>query len=163
MEVLVTGAGGFLGSLVIRDLLAGPPGWPPVTRVIGADLGPCAMLDQRLDHHVGSLTDPAFVRTLVGPGVQVVLHLAAVVSGQAEAEFDLGVAVNVDGTRALLEACRVGGARPRFVFASTVAVFGGELPAVVPDDQAAWPQSSYGAEKVIGELLVTEYLAARVG
>ena len=84
-------------------------------------------------------------------------HLAAVVSGQAEAEFDLGMRVNVDATRALLEACRRLEKPPRFVFSSTLAVFGGPLPAVVPDDVAVMPQSSYGSEKAIAELLVHEY------
>ena len=90
-----------------------------------------------------------------------VYHLAAVVSGQAEAEFDLGMRVNVDATRALLDACRRLGKPPRFVFSSTLAVFGGPLPAVVPDDAAVVPQSSYGSEKAIAELLVHEYSRKR--
>jgi nucleoside-diphosphate-sugar epimerase len=78
-----------------------------------------------------------------------VYHLAAVVSGQAEVEFDLGMRVNVDATRALLDACRRLEKPPRFVFSSSLAVFGGPLPAVVPDDAAVVPQSSYGSEKAI--------------
>jgi nucleoside-diphosphate-sugar epimerase len=86
-----------------------------------------------------------------------VYHLAAVVSGQAEAEFDLGMRVNVNATRAILEACRRLEKPPRFIFTSTLAVFGGPLPAIVPDDAAVAPQSSYGSEKAIAELLVNEY------
>jgi len=77
-----------------------------------------------------------------------------VVSGAAEADYDLGMRVNVDGTRALLDACRAQPAPPTFVFASSVAVFGGDLPEVVLDQTIPAPQSSYGVQKLIGELLV---------
>jgi nucleoside-diphosphate-sugar epimerase len=80
-----------------------------------------------------------------------------VVSGTAEADFDLGMRVNVDGTRALLEACRRAGSCPRLVFSSSVAVFGGDLPAVVDDAVAPTPQGSYGVQKLIGEWLVHDY------
>ena len=86
-----------------------------------------------------------------------VFHLAAVVSGQAEADFDLGMRVNLDATRLLLDTCRAVGHRPRVVFTSSVAVYGGTLPEVVRDDTAVNPQSSYGAQKAIGELLVSDY------
>jgi nucleoside-diphosphate-sugar epimerase len=98
---------------------------------------------------------------VVEDGIDIVYHLAAVVSGQAAAEFDLGMRVNVDATRSLLEACRRLGKPPRFVFSSSLAVFGGALPAVVPDDAAVVPQSSYGSEKAIAELLVHEYSRKR--
>ena len=81
-------------------------------------------------------------------------HLAAVVSGQAEAEFDVGMRVNLDATRALLERCRRLAAPPKFVFASSLAVFGGPLPDPVPDDAPLTPQASYGTQKAIGEYLV---------
>src|SRR6266540_4103709 len=90
-------------------------------------------------------------------GLPNVSNLAAVVSGQAEADFDLGMRVNVDATRALLDACRCLEKPPRFIFTSTLAVFGGSLPTIVPDDVALMPQSSYGAEKAIVEMLVHEY------
>ena len=85
------------------------------------------------------------------------LHLAAIVSGMAEADFDLGMRINVDATRTLLELCRSAGNRPRVVFTSSVAVFGGELPPVLNDTTALNPQTSYGIEKAIGELLVADY------
>ena len=84
-------------------------------------------------------------------------HLAAVVSGQAEADFDLGMRVNFDAHAALLEVCRARGHRPRVVFASSCAVYGGDLPDVVPPATALTPQSSYGAQKAMGELLVNDY------
>jgi nucleoside-diphosphate-sugar epimerase len=86
-----------------------------------------------------------------------VFHLAAIVSGMAEAEFDLGMRVNLDATRTLLEVCRAGGRVPRVVFTSSVAVYGGPLPDVVLDSTAVSPQSSYGTQKAIGELLVNDY------
>jgi len=83
-----------------------------------------------------------------------VFHLAAVVSGQAEAEFDVGMRVNLDATRALLERCRKLASSPKLVFTSSLAVFGGPVPDPVPDDAPLMPQASYGAQKAIGEYLV---------
>ena len=91
----------------------------------------------------------------------VIFHLAAVVSGQAEADFAQGYRVNLDGTRALLEAIRAAhttdGYRPRLVFSSSIAVFGAPLPDVTPEDFAAAPLTSYGTQKAIGELLLADY------
>jgi nucleoside-diphosphate-sugar epimerase len=86
-----------------------------------------------------------------------VFHLAAVVSAGAEADFDLGYRVNLDGTRNLLEACRRLKSPPRLVYASSLAVFGGKLPAVVDDSVTPTPQTSYGTQKVVGEYLVNDY------
>jgi nucleoside-diphosphate-sugar epimerase len=157
MKILVTGAAGFLGVRLIDALLADPPDFPRVTAVIAADTSACPIDDLRVESRVGTIVDPEFVRSIVDADVRVVYHLAAVLSGQSEAEFDTGMRVNVDGTRALLEACRARGASPRFVFSSTVAVFGGALPPVVPEDLVLTPQTSYGVGKAIAELLVGEY------
>jgi nucleoside-diphosphate-sugar epimerase len=90
-----------------------------------------------------------------------VFHLAAVVSGAAEADFDLGMRVNLKGMELLLEqmrrVSRSGAKPPRLVYTSSVAAFGGELPAVLDDSTLANPQTSYGAQKVIGEYLVSDY------
>jgi nucleoside-diphosphate-sugar epimerase len=161
MKILVTGAAGFLGNRLARALLAGAPGLPKVSRLVAVDAEACRIDDPRVDRQTGTITDDSFTRSIVEPDVDAIYHLAAVVSGQAEAEFDLGLRVNVDATRALLDACRRLGKPPRFVFTSTLAVFGGSLPAIVPDDIAVAPQSSYGAEKAIGELLVNEYSRKR--
>src|SRR6185436_12542728 len=115
---------------------------------------PCPVADPRVENRVGTIVDAGFAGSIVDADVRVVFHLAAVLSGGAEADFDAGLRVNVDGTRGLLEACRTKGAAPRFVFSSTIAVFGGEMPPVVPEDLALTPQTSYGAEKAIAELLV---------
>ena len=157
MKVLVTGAAGFLGTRVVNALLSGTGEGPEVTRIVAADTTACPIADPRVDSRTGTIVDPAFIRAVVDDDVDVVFHLAAVLSGQSEAEFDVGMRVNVDATRTLLEACRARGRAPRFVFSSTVAVFGGELPAVVPEDRALQPQSSYGMAKAIAELLVSEY------
>jgi nucleoside-diphosphate-sugar epimerase len=86
-----------------------------------------------------------------------VFHLAAVASGEAEADTDLGYRVNLDGTRAVLDACRALGTCPRVVFASSLAVYGGNLPPAVGDDTPLTPQTFYGTQKAIGELLVNDY------
>lgn len=157
MKILITGAAGFLGSRLVRELLSGARGYPAVTAIVAADTSPCAVQDPRVQARVGSIVDREFVQSLVDADTRVVFHLAAVLSGQSEAEFDTGMGVNLDGTRALLEACRARAPRPRFVFSSTVAVFGGRMPALVPETLAVRPQTSYGAEKAIVELLVSEY------
>jgi nucleoside-diphosphate-sugar epimerase len=102
----------------------------------------------------GDLADSAALTRAFEGGIDSVFHLAAVVSGAAEADFDLGMRVNLDGTRALLDACRAQAAAPTVVFASSVAVFGGALPEVVLDSTTPSPQSSYGVQKLIGELLI---------
>jgi D-erythronate 2-dehydrogenase len=156
MKIVVTGAAGLLGSRLIRALLSAPSD-PGTLTVIGVDTAPCPVRDARLETRVGTIEDPSFVRSLVDADVGVVFHLAAVLSGGSEDDFDAGMRVNVDGTRAVLEACRGTGRSPRFVFASTIAVFGGDLPPVVPEDLALTPQTSYGSEKAIAELLVSDY------
>jgi len=157
MKLLVTGAAGFLGGRLARAALAGIPGLPPLSKLVAVDTAPCVLDDPRVDSRTGTITDDDFTRSIVDSDVDVVYHLAAIVSGQAEAEFDLGMKVNVDATRTLLEACRRLKKPPRFIFTSTVAVFGGPLPPVVPDSAAVTPQSSYGSAKAIDELLVNEY------
>src|SRR5688572_4177903 len=157
MKILVTGAAGFLGVRLIDALLHENHGGPKVEAIVAADVVPCPIQDPRVDAHVGSIADPGFIQAILAGDTGCIFHLAAVLSGQSEAEFDLGMQVNVDATRALLEACRRAGRRPRFVFASSVAVFGGPLPEVVPEDMALRPESSYGTEKAIAELLVSDY------
>jgi nucleoside-diphosphate-sugar epimerase len=157
MKILVTGAAGFLGSRLIHSLLAGAPGFPRVSAVIAADTGRSPVDDPRVHCRIGTIVDRGFIDSLLDADVRIVYHLAAVLSGQSEAEFDTGMRVNVDGTRGLLEACRARGTAPRFVFSSTVAVFGGALPSLVPETMALRPQTSYGVGKAIAELLVGEY------
>jgi nucleoside-diphosphate-sugar epimerase len=156
MSVLVTGGAGFLGTRLIQQLLDGSGGGPTTARIICVDRVPSPLPDSRVVSRVGDLTDQSFASEVVASDVDAVWHLAAVLSGQSEAEPTLAMAVNVGGTQALLDGCRRLPRPPRFVFASTIAVFGGPLPAVVPDDQALRPQSTYGTTKAMAELLVLE-------
>ena len=156
MRVVITGGCGFLGQRVALQLLARGD----VDELILFDNAPPALplpKDKRLRLVTGDIADRAAVRHLISPGMDPVFHLAAVVSGQAEADTDLGYRVNLDGTRAVLDACRALGSAPKVIFASSLAVYGGALPPAVGDDTALTPQSSYGSQKAIGELLVNDY------
>jgi nucleoside-diphosphate-sugar epimerase len=157
MKILVTGAAGFLGTRLIEALLRQEGPRQQVSEIVAADLTPCSIADPRVEPRIGSVADADFVDSIAGSGIDAVYHLAAVLSGQSESDFDLGMKVNVDATRLLLEACRRLQTVPRFVFASSVAVFGGPLPEIVPENIALLPQSSYGTEKAIAELLVSDY------
>jgi nucleoside-diphosphate-sugar epimerase len=103
------------------------------------------------------LSDSGEIKSLISERTGIVFHLAAIVSSHAEKDFDLGWRINMDVTRQLLETCR--NARPviKFVFASSLAVYGGPLPSIVNDSTAVTPRSSYGTQKAIGELLVNDY------
>ena len=155
MKVLVTGGGGFLGLRLARALLArGELCGRAITRLVLLDAAfPVEPpQDARVEVRKGDLSDAP-----VPADTAAIFHLAAVVSGAAEADFDLGMRVNVDGTRALLERARRCARPPRLVFSSSVAAFGGPLPDTLDDATAPTPQTSYGAQKVIGEHLVGEY------
>ena len=162
MRVVITGGAGFLGNRLAQALLArgrltdASGREQPIDELVTVDVAPAPRADARIAHVVGDLADPAFVARVITPATASVFHLAAVVSGQAEAEFDVGMRVNLDATRALLEQCRRCSAPPKVVFASSLAVFGGTLPDPVPDDAPQKPQSSYGTQKAIGELLVSD-------
>ncbi len=108
---------------------------------------------------VADLADPGVAEQALMDRPDVVFHLAAVVSGEAEADFEKGYRVNLDGTRRLLEAIRAagGGYRPRVVFSSSIAVFGAPFPDVIGDDFCATPLTSYGTQKAIDELLLSDY------
>jgi D-erythronate 2-dehydrogenase len=159
MKVLITGGGGFLGSRLAAALLArGTLGGRAVTRLTLLD----GAFGSRQEHPrvsliEGDITDAWVLEKAVAKDTAAVFHLAAVVSGAAEADFDLGMRVNLDGTRLLLETLRRCERPPRLVFASSVAAFGGQLPEVLDDSTTPRPQSSYGTQKVIGEYLVSDF------
>ncbi len=166
MNVSITGASGFLGhrlamKLLHRGTLAGPDGRAqPIDRLTLVDVVPSDIQDPRVVSIAGDIADADVLRRAVGDSASI-FHLAAVVSGAAEADFDLGMRINVDATRSLLEICRAGGRCPRVVFTSSVAVYGGKLPDSVPDDAVLNPQTSYGTQKAIGELLINDYSRRR--
>jgi len=160
MRVLITGAAGFLGRKLAAVLLSDGLSGTAVHELILWDQLPIAapeISDVIIRSVSGDLLDEECQEAAMGDGIDAVFHLAAVVSAQAEADFDLGLRVNIDGTRALLGACRKLGTCPRFVTTSSVAAFGGELPDLVPDTQAPTPRSTYGMTKVVGELMVSDY------
>ncbi|MGE0313084.1 MAG: D-erythronate dehydrogenase [Lautropia sp.] len=166
MNILITGGAGFLGVQLARALAeagtitladdAGPTRVEPIGRITCFDVVAGTLAHPKVVNLAGDIADPETVDALVDRDTGVVVHLAAVVSGTAEADFDLGMRVNLDGTRNLLQACRRSGHRPRLLFSSSVAVFGGDLPAVVTDATTPTPQGSYGTQKLIGELLVQD-------
>ncbi|MGH7031683.1 MAG: D-erythronate dehydrogenase, partial [Stellaceae bacterium] len=160
MRVVITGGRGFLGRRLALLLLDRGSSLGPIDELVLFDNAASALplpRDRRLRQVTGDIADRKTVGALLAPGAAAVFHLAAVVSGQAEADTDLGYRVNLDGTRAVLDACRALASCPRVVFASSLAVYGGALPPTVGDDTALTPQSSYGAQKAIGELLVNDY------
>jgi D-erythronate 2-dehydrogenase len=160
MRIVITGGCGFLGRRLALTLLERGSSLGSIDELVLFDNAPSALPlpdDKRLRQVTGDIADRETVRQLVLPDVAVVFHLAAVVSGQAEADTDLGYRVNLDGTRTVLDACRDLGTCPRLVFASSLAVYGGTLPPVVGDETPLTPRSSYGTQKAIGELLVNDY------
>ena len=173
VNVVITGGSGFLGSRLARTLLAAGAldvagaGERPVSRVALVDQA-AAPADLAADERVtavsgelGELLDPAGSGPGTLAGADVIFHLAAAVSAECEADFDLGMRANLRGTEALLASCRALGTSPLVVFTSSLAVFGGSgehpLPAVIDDQTPPNPQTSYGAQKVIGETLLADY------
>jgi nucleoside-diphosphate-sugar epimerase len=161
MRILITGGAGFLGLRLARALLArgtltdARGNARAIRELVLLDVVAAPDLhDRRVRSIAGDLADPAVVDGALTRDTASVFHLASVVSGQAEAEFDVGMRVNLDATRLLLERCRRLDAPPTFVFTSSLAVFGGPLPDPVTDDAPLMPQSSYGTQKAIGEYLV---------
>ena len=166
MKVVITGGTGFIGRrialrLLERGALFGPDGKDvAIDELVLFDVAPPQLAlpeDRRLRVVTGEVSDAKLMRQVIAPGTFSVFHLAAIVSGQAEADTDIGMRVNLDGTRAVLEACRALKSAPRVVFASSLAVYGGDLPARVSEAVPLTPQTSYGGQKAIGELLVNDF------
>lgn len=166
MDVLVTGGSGFIGKRVVAKLLergtvtTHDDDTVDIDNLIVADVVPPAdpfADDPRIRFVQADLALPDAFAPLITPKVGVVFHLGAAVSGECERDFDLGLQVNVMGMHRLLEACRHRAQQPRVVFTSSVAAYGGKLPYVIGDDTPLTPQTSYGTQKGIGELLINDY------
>lgn len=152
MKIVITGGAGFLGCKLSEALLAKGVR----SEIVCIDQVEPASPVEGVTYLQGDICAPGAFDRLIGDDTTSIFHLAAVVSSQAEEDFDLGMKVNLDATRALLERCRKLDAPPRFIFASSVAAFG-MAPPIVDDDTPVRPLNSYGVEKVIGEYLVGEY------
>ena len=164
MNVLITGGAGFLGQRLARQLLArgelsdSQGRVQRIDRLVLLDVVPANDFgDPRVHVVTGDIADGALLRQAIDTDTTSIFHLAAIVSGQAEADFDLGMRINLDASRLLLDICRELGHKPKVVFTSSVAVYGGKLPDVVQDNTALNPRSSYGTQKAIGELLLNDY------
>ena len=160
MRILIIGGGGFIGQRLARELLKNPPAASGgVTHLQLADiLFPAGKLeDQRIEYLSGDFCDEKFLEKVLQDPPDIVFHLAAIVSGEAEKNLELGMKVNFDASLALLEFCRKKNIRPRIVFSSSCAVFGGDVTKVITDDTAPKPRSSYGTQKAMVELLINDY------
>ncbi len=165
MRVAITGAAGMIGRKLTARLVAdGGLGESAVERLSLYDVVEPALPDGwsgAVDRVAVDLSERGAAEDLVVGRPEVIFHLAGVVSGEAEADFDKGYRVNLDGTRGLLEAIRrahlADGYAPRLVFTSSIAVYGAPLPDPIPDDFPATPRTSYGTQKAIDELLLADY------
>ncbi|TAG48796.1 MAG: SDR family oxidoreductase [Betaproteobacteria bacterium] len=166
MRVVITGGTGFLGKMLAAKVLAkgsltdSTGAARTISELVLLDIHPASgeawLNDSRVKQFAGDINDVELLSEALTPNTGSVFHLAAVVSSHAEADFDIGMKVNIDATRTLLELCRKLPAPPKFLFTSSCAVFGGDLPDVLPDSQLPTPQGSYGIQKAIGEMLVSD-------
>ncbi|WP_311064678.1 D-erythronate dehydrogenase [Halomonas sp. DWK9] len=162
MHIAITGAAGFLGQRLAQQLIQrGELRQQPITQLTLIDqveapspsAGATTVVSRAVD-----ITQPRALDEVLDQRPDVIYHLAAVVSSAAEADLELGMRVNFDATRAVLEGCRARGMRDtRFIMASSVAAYGGALPDVLDDMTALHPQNSYGAQKAMCELLINDY------
>ena len=160
MKVLILGAGGMIGrKLASRIAADGCVGDRPVSELVLHDIAEPGALDASFEvtRLAGDLGNPEETQRLADIRADIIFHLAAIVSGEAEADFDKGWETNGRATWRFLDAIRSAGSTPRLVFSSSIAVFGAPFPAAIPDDFFTTPMTSYGAQKAISELLITDY------
>ena len=163
MRILIIGAAGMIGRKLVERLARdGSLGADAISLVRLVDVVSPSTLpagEAQTQIAVADLAEPGVAEKLLAGRPEVIIDLAAVVSGEAERDFAKGYRVNLDATRHLLEAVRLAGDgyRPRLVFSSSVAVFGPPLPDVIGDEQATTPATSYGTQKAIAELLLADY------
>jgi nucleoside-diphosphate-sugar epimerase len=163
MHILITGAAGMIGrKLTERLVMDRALGSEPVERLTLIDVVAPARPAGFSDHvktRAADLAEPGAAEKAVAERPDAIFHLAGVVSGEAELDFDKGYRVNLDGTRALFEAVRKtgDGYKPRLVFTSSMAVFGAPFPPAIPDDFHLTPLTSYGTQKAICEAMLADY------
>ena len=163
MHILITGAAGMIGrkltERLIMDRAIGGQTIEKLTLIdVVAPTRPAGFSDH-VKARAADLADPGVAEKAVSERPDLIFHLAGVVSGEAEIDLEKGYRVNLDGTRALLEAVRLagGGYRPKFVFTSSIAVYGAPFPHAIPDDFHLTPLTSYGTQKAMSELLLADY------
>ena len=164
MHILIIGAAGMVGrKLTVGLVRAGQVGGKEIVKLTLADV-----IKPEPVAHAGTvatitadLSAPGTAHALIASRPDLIFHLAAIVSGEAEADFEKGYRINLDGTRLLLEAIRLEGTTrpyfPRLVYTSSIAVFGAPFPEAIGDEFFATPLTSYGTQKAIGELLINDY------
>ena len=163
MHVLVIGAAGMVGAKLIRRLcLDGRIGQTPVSKLTRYDVSlapPPPASAFPIETYAGDLSQAGEAEKLAAFRPDLIFHLAAIVSGEAEADFDKGYRINLDGTRLLFEAIRKagGGYHPKLIFTSSIAVFGAPFPEAIGDEFFTTPLTSYGTQKAICELLLSDY------
>jgi nucleoside-diphosphate-sugar epimerase len=165
MHILITGAAGMLGRKLTQRLVrSGEMGGQAIQRLTLADvIAPDVPAGFAGDAHTSAadISDPSQAPELIAARPDVIFHLAAIVSGEAEMDFEKGYRINLDGTRFLFEAIRAEAAkapyRPRVIFTSSIAVFGAPFPERIGDEFFTTPLTSYGTQKAIGELLLADY------
>jgi nucleoside-diphosphate-sugar epimerase len=163
MHILITGAAGMIGrKLVARLVASGALNGKPIEKLTLIDVSAPQKpqgFTGAVESSAADIADAAAARAAIAGRPDVIFHLAAVVSGEAELDFEKGVHVNLEGSRALIEAIRAAGDgyRPRLVFTSSIAVFGAPFPDAIADDFHLTPLTSYGTQKAIVELLLADY------
>src|SRR6266540_3826792 len=163
VQILVTGAAGMIGRKLTERLgKEGALGGKPIDKLTLLDVVSPAKQENfkgKAETVAANLASPEEAAKAVSERPETIFHLAGVVSGEAETDFDKGYRVNLDGTRALLEAIRAAGPgyRPKVVFTSSIAVFGAPFPQAIPDDFHLTPLTSYGTQKAMGEGLLADY------
>jgi len=161
MHILITGAAGMVGGkLAARLGRDGALAGRAISRMTLIDIVAPEKPPRTafaVETAATDLAAPGGAAAAIAGRPDVIFHLAAVVSGEAETDFDKGYRVNLAGTRELLETIRLSGYRPKLVFASSIAVFGAPFPDAIPDDFCLTPLTSYGTQKAIGEFLLADY------
>ncbi len=159
MHIVIIGAGGMIGGKLARALAArGHLRGRDIGRMTLADMvAPAPVAGVETAQVTGDIADPAVVERMIPPDTDVIFHLAAVVSGEAEADLDVGLAGNLLGTINVVQRARALGSCPVLVHSSSMAVYGGDTPDPITDHASLNPQTSYGAQKAMGEFLITDF------